>query len=119
MSWRDSASQEAQDDLDGLLNHSLGFAMQMLEKHGEFMPFAATVTVEGDNQMVMAPSGIDDDNSLAMIGRLRAGVMASRDELRAAALTSDVRINGSDAIRVEVEHREGQAMTLLLTYSIE
>jgi len=76
ISWRDSASQGRQDDLD-LFDRPAGDAVG---------------------------------------GPARPG-----SELRAAAIVSDVRIKNpdSDAIRLEVEHREGVAMAVLLSYRIQ
>jgi hypothetical protein len=47
-SWRDSASQSAQDDLDGLLNLVLPLAEDLLGKHAEFYPFGGTVSNDGE-----------------------------------------------------------------------
>ena len=48
---------------------------------------------------------------------LYAGARQRTDEHRAAAFVADVRAGGGDAIRVELEHREGTALVLLLPYS--
>lgn len=45
--WRDSASQQAQEDLDGHLNAALPFARQMLDSRGEFLPMALHSTRQG------------------------------------------------------------------------
>jgi hypothetical protein len=44
------------------------------------------------------------------------GYRKQRDGLRAVALVADVRADGSDAMQVEIEHREGQAIFLLMPY---
>ena len=46
-SWRDSASPEAQNDLDQLLVMGIEFAQQQLSSRGEFAPYAAAVGVDG------------------------------------------------------------------------
>jgi len=56
-SWRNSASQQAQDDLDGLLNITLPFAQQMLAKRSEFYPFGASVTASGETRLLAGESG--------------------------------------------------------------
>ncbi|MCP3883154.1 MAG: hypothetical protein GY701_32860 [Sulfitobacter sp.] len=116
-SWRDSASQQAQDDLDELLNASLPFAQQLLDRHGEFFPFAATMTASGETRLVAGdPDQGEQPNSTDVLQTLAAGLRSELDQLRATALISDLRLVDSDAVRVELEHSEGHALAVLLRY---
>ena len=115
--WRDRASQEVQDDLDGLLDASLPFAQTMLGQHGEFVPYAVTLDEHRETRMVAAEPGRGEQPaSREMLKHLRAGLRSERDGLYAVALVSDIRATGFDAIRIELEHREGHAIAVLLPY---
>lgn len=119
-SWREGASPQAQQDLDGLLNPALGFAQQQLDKYGEFFPYAVVVRADGEVEMVAArPDGSDDrPTSADVMDACRATVAERRNHLRAAAVIADVRLDEvGDAIRVELEHTEGPALTVLLPYA--
>jgi hypothetical protein len=116
-SWRDSASQQAQDDLDGLLGSSLPFAQEMLDRRGEFFPYAATISVAGETQLIAGDPGEGEHStSVVVIQVLVDGLRAERDTLRASAVVSDVRLADSDAVRVELEHADGHAIVALLPY---
>jgi hypothetical protein len=113
-SWRDSASQQAQADLDGLLNITLPFAQQMLAKRGEFYPLGATVTAGGETRLLTGDLGQEYPASADVLSLLVERLRQERADLRAVAICSDVRISDSDAIRVELEHRDGHAMAVLM-----
>jgi hypothetical protein len=116
-SWRSAASQEAQADLDGLVNATLPFAQQMLERHGEFFPFAAAVTSDGAVELLGTDPGTDyRPASTEALDQLVGGLRDRVGSLRAAALVADVRTGESDAVRVELEHRDGHAICVLLPY---
>jgi len=116
-SWRDSASKQVQDDLDGLLEACLPFAQEMLDKHGEFIPYASAITSSGETKLVAGDPGEGEQpSSAAVLQVLVEGLRAERDTMRAAAVVSDVRLSDSDAARVEVEHQEGQAIVVFLPY---
>ena len=120
-SWRDTASAQAQADLDGLFDTASEFARQQLEKRGEFHPYAVVVRTDGETAFVDASLAVDTDqpSSVDIIAACRETLAATRDELRAAAVVADVRLvsMGGDAIQVEVEHAEGTAITILLPYT--
>ena len=118
--WRDTASQQAQDDLDGLLEPALGFAQQQLDKHGEFYPYAVVVDADGQQRMGAADTGDDRPASPDLITTLFSTLSDERSSLRAAAIVADVRLPeaNSDAIRVTLEHSERVALTVLLPYRI-
>lgn len=120
-SWRETASRQAQADLDGLLNATLGFAQQQLAKHGEFYPYAAAVRMDGQAEMIAATPDPSQDRpaSTTVIASCLAQLNARRDQIRAAAVAADVRVpdSGGDAIEVSLEHAEGATLRVLLPYS--
>lgn len=120
MSWRDSASQGCQNELDELLNQALPFAQQTLAKHGEFYPYAVSMGVDGEIRMVGAYEGSEHPKSTDLLQMLYEGLRAHAADLRGVAVVSDVRVKNpdSDAIRVEMEHREGVAIGVLLPYQV-
>jgi hypothetical protein len=108
-------------DLDQLLSASLEAATRLLSVDGEFYPFAVAMTQAGE---LVAPA-VDpdeeqptaDDVVALLIEALREG----REAIRAAAVVSDVTIAGDagqerDAIRVELEPRVGDAVTVVVPY---
>jgi len=115
-SWRNSASQQAQDDLDGLLNITLPFAQQMLAKRSEFYPFGASVTASGETRLLAGDLGQEHPASADVLALLVERLRQGRADLRAVAICSDVRLPDSDAVRVELEHRDGQALAVLVPY---
>jgi hypothetical protein len=106
--------------MDGLLNAVLPFAQQMLERHGEFYPYAATMTQVGEIEMKAGDPGAGEHpESLSVLDVLYRGISTRLDTIRAAAVVSDVRLRDpdTDAIRVEIEHQEGVVLALLLPYT--
>jgi hypothetical protein len=116
-SWRDTASQVAQDDLDGLLDLTLPFAQEMLGTRGGFFPYGASVSIDGVTQLVAGDPGQGENpRSEDVISVIVNGFTSDRDGLRAVAVVTDVRLTDYDAIRVELEHRDGQSIEVLLPY---
>lgn len=115
--WRDTASASAQADLDGLLNLVLPMAQQLLGKNGRFYPFGASVSTTGEAAITASDAGLGEhpqpDRVLAGV---YDGARATAAENRAAAFVSDVLVEGSDAVQVELEHRDGIALVVLVPY---
>lgn len=117
-SWRDSASAECQSDLDALLGAALPFAKQMLAKHGEFFPYAVAMRRNGEIAMIAGYTGSEKPPSTELLDILYLGLRSKAEENRGAAIVADVRLKGegTDAIQVEVEHREGIALKVFVPY---
>lgn len=116
-SWRDAASQQAQDDLDGLVNAALPFAQQMLDKHGEFFPFAVAVDLHSDIRMILGDPDLGErPPSAEVLSTILHQFRRIRDEFRAVARVADVRAADSGAVRFELEHSEGPSMAVFLPY---
>jgi hypothetical protein len=119
--WRDSTPQGVQDDLDSLVGPSLEAAEELLNKNGEFFPFCLTLGVDGELGFVHGDPGLGErPPSQAVLEILYEGAAGRRDELRAVAFVADIRFEGSDAVRVELEHRDGApGLAVLAPYSLK
>jgi hypothetical protein len=116
-SWRESASQQAQDDLDALLNAVLPFAEQTLAKYGELFPFGAALSSQGQLELLAAEPGDGErPGTEAVLQALHDGARVSCGTRRAFAFVADVRADAVDAVRVELEHQEGTAIVVLVPY---
>lgn len=112
-------------DLDSLLGSLLGFAQQTLNRYGEFYPFGAVLTTEGEvvlqgGQLI----GTDRPPSQAIINLILDGVrsQANTGEIRAAGICYDVRMTlpdgtATDAIDVSLEHRSGLSVLVSQPYA--
>lgn len=73
---------------------------------------------DGLTALSAADPGVGErPNSNDVLALLRDGVTAVKDSLRAAAYVADVRVEGGEAIRVELEHSESVAIVVLVPYS--
>lgn len=116
-SWRDSTSAKAQDDLDALFNAGLEAAENLLVKSGDFFPFG--VEVDGDELSLFgADPGLGEQPpSVEVLRALVEAARSDRARLEAVALVSDVTTVGEgDAVRVQLEHREGVVLEIVVPY---
>ncbi|WP_385925913.1 hypothetical protein [Tenggerimyces flavus] len=74
----------------------------------------------GDHRMVAAEVGSEQPASADLITTLIASLSVQRDHLRAVAIVADVRLSdqGTDGIRVTLEHAEGVALSVVLPYRV-
>jgi hypothetical protein len=115
-SWRDNASEEAQEVLDDLFSSALELAGQQVAKQGGFLPFALHRSADGAGTVEMVS---DDVDSTLMIETLWADMRELRDVVVAVAVVTDVRLSEDgwpDGIRVEAEHRDGIALDIVAPY---
>ncbi|WP_243057179.1 hypothetical protein [Nocardioides sp. SR21] len=115
-SWRDTASASAQEDLDGLLNVVLPLAQELLGKNGQFYPFGASVSADGEAAVTASDPSLGANPEQVLAG-VYDGARATAAENRAAAFVTDVLVNGSDAVQVELEHRDGIALVVVVPYT--
>jgi hypothetical protein len=82
-------------------------------------PFGAAVTTEGQVRLVGAdPASGEHPASQDVLGLLYEGARQTRADRRAVAFAADVLLkDGADAVRIELEHRDGTALVLLVPYT--
>jgi hypothetical protein len=116
MDWRASLSQAAQADLDRLFADSIQVAAIGLE-HQNLAPFMLVIATNGDRAMRNLGAPSRQRSVDAVITALQNETDA--ENLRARATVMDVTVRepfAGDAINVRLEHREGQAIDILVPY---
>jgi hypothetical protein len=118
-SWRDGVPEQAQDDLLQLLNAGMATAERLLGKYREFFPFAEGVTADGElTSVVTAVDGTDDrPSSELVLAALRDAVRSDTGKYRGVAFVSNTTFEGSNAIRLDLEHAHGTALTIHMPYT--
>jgi hypothetical protein len=116
-SWRDDASEQAQGDLDALLNAALPHAKQLLIADGRFFPYAVGISLAGDLAMRATYSGDRRRPRAAeMLEWLYQDARRDADRLRAVTFVADVRSAGKDAIGFQLQHRDRISIGVLVPY---
>lgn len=115
------------DEMNHLLRTAADLALEQIEEHGEFVPFAV-VLAQGDELRLIAlgDDELQDDGEkdLTKIRDILLGI-SKNEEFVATAIISDVRVRMeesgevTDAVRVEIEHAEDQPITVILPYRLE
>jgi len=117
---------ELRQDGEELLNFLVPVAFRRLEADGAFAPFGAVVLTEGGVEPVEA---IGDDPAKAEPDQVFATILeairadAEGGKFRTAGLAADVHVvreeedHHTDAVRIYLERRDGNAMDVFLPYS--
>ena len=121
-----TALADPKSEVEDLMNASIGFAEKMLKEHGEFYPYGAAMTTDGEIVSVAADGGGEQPPSQEIIDLLKESfrAAATAGEYRATALIYDVRASTppdgevSDAIAVALDHRDDYSVTVLFPYKI-
>jgi hypothetical protein len=114
---RENVPESAREEMDELLDMLMGFAVESLEKHGEFYPFAGVLS-GGQGQFVAAATGDEHPASTELIEMLEAALRTHVAEgAQAAAIAADVSLDTGDAVRIHVEHVDGDAVDVFLPYA--
>ena len=122
-----SMAATPKEESQQLVDAVLPFAQQMLSKHGEFYPHGAELNSAGKVALVGAHNGNEHPPSAELIDILHTGfaARAKAGQVRATALAYDVRVEPpgssakSDAVAIELEHRDGYNVTVYFPYAIQ
>ncbi len=119
------SEERAKEQLEELLNDTIAMAQKLIEKHGSHVPFAMVIDAKGERVNIAVDDaerpGVDILDS-TLLSTLRE--RCRRRELVAVAFVRNVEyrsaVDGTqvDAIEVNLDHVECEAVTCYLPYSI-
>lgn len=118
---------DPKSDVEYLMNETIAFADQMLSEHGEFFPYGAAMTPNGEIVSVAGYEGSEQPPSQKLIDLLKGGFRqsASNGEYKATVIFYDVRVSmpdgvgKSDAIAAALDHREDYSVVVFFPYKLD
>ena len=119
---------EPSDEIQEILNFLLPYAERMLTEHGEFYPYAAALDSDGELNAVDAEVHDDDSPDVGeVLLALHEGLRerAAEGAIRATGIAADVTLTDpdsgdtTDAIQVELDHAEADAVDVFVPYETE
>jgi hypothetical protein len=119
---------EPTEEIQEILNFLLPYAERMLSEHGEFYPYAAALDADGELNAVA--TDVDDDDSVdvgEVLLALHQGLRerAAEGAIRASGIAADVTLTDpdsgetTDAVQVELDHAEADAVDIFVPYETE
>lgn len=118
-SWRATVEEHVQRDFDELTSAALDYALHALGKLGEIYPFAVHRLTDGDTRLSMPTPNDGNEHPLStdVLDWLVQEAQQNAQEIRAIAIVADLRLeDGADAVRVQLEHRNGHAIDVTARY---
>ena len=115
---------EPTDEIQEILNFLLPHAEDMLNRHGEFYPYAAALDADGEVSAVAADLGSDSPDVGDLLVALHDGLrrQAAEGSIRASGIAADVTLTDpdsgetTDAVQVELDHADGDAVDIYVPY---
>jgi len=114
-------SSAAKNDCQNLVDEWLNFATQMLEEHGEFIPYACAMNLAGEIGSYAADTGDEHPNSQEVISLLKSGFREQKGSLKCTAIFYDVVIRNPekmDAVAVQLDHKDNYSNIVIFPYQI-
>jgi hypothetical protein len=117
----------ASDEIQELVNFLLPHAERMLSEHGEFYPYAAAVDSAGSIEPLGPAVESDDPDVSDILVALHADLreQAAEGTIRASGIAADVTLTDpdsgetTDAVQIELDHAEGDAVDVYVPYERE
>ena len=114
----------SREEMNAVLSEAVKVACYFLQKRGEFFPFAVGMDQAGGLRHIQGWTGDESPPSNEILDLLQRGLArsAGAGEFDCTGLVSDVRISTgvetTDAIRVQVEHRDEQPVVCYVPYRL-
>ena len=113
-----------EEEVELLLNEGIPFALEMLDKYGEFYPFGLALSKDGKPLQVSVDPGSEHPESTQVLALIQEAMEkgAASGDYKATALVVDVSLEGvkgmdtTDAIQVGLEHESGYCVNVFLPY---